>query len=127
MISPHATTAARVHEVLVAAGLPQVLPFPVPTAPLTGGAVIVGAPTLPEQAIATGCAPSEMVATVTVVAAGIVPAAVKNLYEVVDRCLSALLDAGCWNPSTIATTWTGQDMQPVPAITLSVSIGYPQE
>lgn len=125
-MTPHSGTAEHVHGVLTAAGITNVLKFPIPMAPVTG-ACIVGAPQLPEQATATGCSPAEMIATVTVVAGGITPAMVAALYDRTDECLTALLEAGAWSPVTIPASWTGQDMQPVPAITLTVSVGYPQE
>ena len=125
-MSPHAATAAHVYQVLTQAGVKHVSRVPVPTVPIAG-AVIVGAPQLPEQATATGCAPAEMIATLTVVAAGITPTAIDRLYATTDQCLTALLDDGAWSPVTVPASWTGQDMQPIPAITLTVSVGYPQE
>lgn len=125
-MNPHRATAEHVHRVLTDAGVPSVHPVPVPSVPLAGGAVIVGAPQLPDQATPTGCAPSEMVATVTVVAAGQTPPALLALYDLTDQVVGALYEAGMWNPSTTATQWQGQDTLPVPAITVTVSVGYPQ-
>lgn len=122
-MSPHASTARHVHDVLVAAGIPAHT-VPAPSIPIAGGAVIVGAPTLPDQATPTGCAPSEMVATITVVAAGLTPPSLLALYDLTDRVISALYEAGAWNPSTVPTTWQGQDTLPIPAMTVTVSVGY---
>lgn len=125
-MNPHLGTARHVYRVLTEGGVVGVSPAPVPTTPIAG-AVIVGAPQLPEQATATGCAPAEMIATLTIVAAGITPPAIEKLYATTDLCVTVLLAAGAWSPVTIPASWTGQDMQPIPAITLTVSVGYPQE
>lgn len=123
----HTVTARHVHDLLVAAGIPQVSPVPVPAVPLTSTAVVVGVPRLPEQAVSTGCTPAEMLADVTVVASGITRAAVEALYARADEVVTALLADGAWNVSTVPTSWQGQEMQPVPAITVTASVGYQEE